>query len=135
METLFTPAVTERVRRNPEWEPCTNPARTRYPSDVSDQQWAGIAPLVSHAAPVGRPRQYALRDVVDALNYRWQTGCSWRMLPHDFPPWPTVYGYFRGWQRRGLLRPIRETLLRPRQPESSSGGGVPSLSNAAPSGT
>lgn len=97
----------------PEWPDATNPRRHRYPSDLKDGQWATIAPHIARTTDVGRPSRYDLRDVVDAINYRWQTGCVWRMLPHDFPPWATVYSHFRAWQRRGLLSRLREILLRP----------------------
>jgi transposase len=86
--------------------------RARYPSDLSERQWERVSPLIPPALPVGRPRAHRLRDVVDAINYRWETGCVWRMLPHDFPPWPTVYTYYRRWQRDGVLRQVRETLVR-----------------------
>ncbi len=95
------------------WPDSTNPRRHRYPSDLKDGQWATIAPHIARTTDVGRPSRYDLRDVVDAINYRWQTGCVWRMLPHDFPPWATVYSHFRVWQRRGLLSRLREILLRP----------------------
>jgi transposase len=95
------------------WPMNSNPLRPKYPSDLNDQQWSVISPVLKRTTTVGRPRQHELRDVLDAINYRWQTGCVWRMLPHDFPPWATVYSYFRDWQRRGVLRHIRETLLRP----------------------
>jgi transposase len=86
--------------------------RRRYPSDLSERQWDLVSGLLTKSEPtVGRPRQYPLRDVVDAVNYRWETGCVWRMLPHDFPPWATVYRYFRYWQRRGLLAPLRAAAL------------------------
>lgn len=117
---------TQRVaRRSPHWPTANHPDRPRYPSDISDQQWAGLASLVEHPPGVGRPRQYETRQIVDALNYRWETGCSWRMLPHDFPPWPTVYGHFRNWQRRGVLRRIREVLLLKPRPQAAAGGQTP----------
>jgi putative transposase len=49
--------------------------------------------------------------VVNAVNYRWTTGCAWRMLPHDFPPWETVYTYFRDWRRNGTLPELRTICL------------------------
>jgi transposase len=82
--------------------------RRRYPSDLTDGQWARLSPLI---VPTCCPRSHRLRDIVDALNYRWETGCSWRMLPHDLPRWRTVYGYFRLWERLGLMRPIHEIAL------------------------
>jgi transposase len=55
-----------------------------------------------------------MRRVLDAVNYRWCTGCSWRMLPHDFGPWQTVYRHFRKWQNAGLLSSIRDVVLQRR---------------------
>lgn len=90
-----------------------SPARRRYPSDLSDERWQAVSALVPPPKAVGRPRERAVREIVDAINYHWETGCAWRMLPHDFPPWGTVYAYFRKWQRLGVLKPVRDELLRP----------------------
>lgn len=87
--------------------------RRRYPSDLSDDRWLAISALMPPPKAVGRPRARAVREIVDAINYHWETGCAWRMLPHDFPPWGTVYAYFRKWRRLGVLQPVREELLRP----------------------
>lgn len=86
--------------------------RRDYPSDLTDRQWRRISPLVEGPRPgTGRPRETELREVVNALNYRWETGCAWRMLPHDFPPWGTIYTYARQWERDGRLPEIRDALL------------------------
>ena len=61
-----------------------------YPSDVTDAEWACIAPLLPAAKPGGRPRTTELRAVLNALFYQQRTGCQWRYLPQEFPPWPTV---------------------------------------------
>lgn len=91
-----------------------NPERRAYPSDPDDLQWRRLRALLPQPpAGLGRPRATDLRDIVAAINYRWATGCSWRMLPHDFPPWATVYAYFRRWERAGILPNLREILLRP----------------------
>jgi transposase len=119
----------------PDWPASTNPRRHRYPSDLKDGQWATIAPHIARTTEVGRPSRYDLRDVVDAINYRWQTGCVWRMLPHDFPPWATVYSHFRAWQRRGLLSRLREILLRPCReplPMRESVARTPAAASCAP---
>jgi putative transposase len=68
-----------------------------YPTDLTDEQWAVLEPLLPNAKPGGRPRKTNLRAVVNALLYLNRTGCQWRMLPRDFPPWKTVYNYFRAW--------------------------------------
>lgn len=87
--------------------------RRRYPSDLPDDRWQTVASLIPQSKKLGRPRARALREIVDAINYHWETGCAWRMLPHDFPPWGTVYAYFRKWRRMGVLKPVRDKLLRP----------------------
>lgn len=69
--------------------------RKPYPSDLTDEQWALIEPLIPKAWPGGRPRKADMREVVNALMYRTREGCTWRALPHDFPPWKTVYNYFQ----------------------------------------
>jgi putative transposase len=87
--------------------------RRHYPSDLTDRQWRKVHPLLPPPPPqTGRPRSTNLRDVLSAINYRWTTGCAWRMLPHDFPPWGTVYTYFRHWGRSGVLPEVRAQLLR-----------------------
>ena len=85
--------------------------RPPYPSDVSDHQWREIAPLLYDRRPQVRGPSTPLREVANGINYRWTTGCVWRMLPHDFPPWQTVYFYFRRWLRDGRLLRLREVLL------------------------
>lgn len=87
--------------------------RRRYPSDLSERKWTAIAPLVPPERELGRPRSADVREIVNAINYRWETGCAWRMLPHDYPPWPTVYTYFRQWRRTGVLRQLRDAIVRP----------------------
>ena len=76
-----------------------------YASDVTDREWALIAPLLPAAREGGRPRSTCLRAVIDGIFYLLQAGCQWRMLPRDFPPRSTVYGYFRACpERRGFGR-------------------------------
>jgi len=74
----------------------------RYPSDLTGAQWALVAPHIPPAKSGGRPRTSGVRAVLDAIIYLLRTGCQWRQLPCDFPPWPTVYGYFRGWRMAGV---------------------------------
>lgn len=93
--------------------PSASPMRRRYPSDLPDDRWQAVSVLIPPAKLVGRPRERAVREIVDAINYHWETGCAWRMLPHDFPPWGTVYAYYRKWRRLGVLKPVRDELLRP----------------------
>jgi putative transposase len=81
-----------------------------YPSDLTDARWAIIEPLLPADRPLGRPRKTGLRDVIDAICYRNRNGCIWRALPHDFPPWRTVYNYFARWARDGTWRAIHDAL-------------------------
>jgi putative transposase len=87
-------------------------ARTHYPSDLSDLQWDNIEHLISKPpkGPGGRPRRYELRDLLDAMFYMARSGCSWRMLPHDFPPWKVVSYYFYTWRDAGLFEEIHAIL-------------------------
>lgn len=81
-----------------------------YAGDVTDREWALISPLLPGAKPGGRPRVTCLRRVVDAIFYLLQTGCQWRMLPRDFPPRSTVYGYFRRWRDDGTWARVHDAL-------------------------
>ncbi len=100
----------------------------RYASDVTDAEWALIEPHMPAAKPLGRPRDTELRDVVDAILYIARTGCQWRMLPKDFPPFTTVQGYFYDWRDNGLFEKINfELLLQTREAagrEASPSAGV-----------
>ncbi len=101
--------------------------RKAYPSDLIDIEWQRIQPLVPPAKPGGRKRTRDLREVLDAIFYLLRSGCAWRMLPHDFPPWQTVYHYFSQWRRDGTWQKINDTLRREvreqagRQAEPSAG--------------
>src|ERR1700752_2633242 len=83
----------------------------KYPSDVTDQQWALIRDLIP-VYPGGRPRKTNLRDVVDAVFYVLRPGCQWRFLPKDFPPKSTVWRYFDEWRKNGTLDTIHDLLHR-----------------------
>ncbi len=83
-----------------------------YASDVTDRGWALIAPLLPAPRPGGRPRTICLRRVVNAIFYLLQAGCQWRMLPRDFPPRSTVYGYFRAWIAAGVWAHVHDVLYR-----------------------
>ena len=86
-------------------------AGLRYPSDLTDAEWALIAPLLPPARPGGRPRTTDLREVVNAILYLASSGCQWRMLPKDFPPLSTVQGYFYAWRNIGLWRSVNHLLV------------------------
>jgi putative transposase len=83
-----------------------------YTSDLTDQQWSAVKGLLPNAKPGGRPRTTDLRDVIDAILYLLKTGCQWRNLPSEFPPWETVYTYFRNWSRDGTVKRIRQRLVK-----------------------
>jgi putative transposase len=84
--------------------------RKPYPSDLTDKQWALIEPLIPPALPGGRPRAVDMRRILDALFYRTREGCTWRALPHDFPPWKTVYNYFQNFTQDGTWQTLLDTL-------------------------
>ena len=73
-----------------------------YPSDMSDEQWAIMEPLLPVNTGAGRPTETDLRAVMDAIFYRTRTGCQWRYLPKSYPPTGTVYYYFRKWAKDGV---------------------------------
>jgi len=89
-----------------------SPARAVYPSDLTDAQWRRIARLFPKPHPLGRgrPRKAPYREIVNAVLYVLRTGCAWRLLPHDFPHWKTVYTYFRLWRLSGLLEKMHDRL-------------------------
>ena len=96
---------TETTRRKYERE------GRRYASDLADAEWGLIEPHMPAAKPLGRPREIELRAVLDAILYIARTGCQWRMLPKDFPPFTTVQGYFDDWRDDGLFEKINFALL------------------------
>jgi putative transposase len=81
-----------------------------YTADLTDAQWERLAPLIPPAKPGGRPRSVNMRAIVNAIFYRTKTGCQWRNLPHDLPPWGTVAGYYRLWRRSGVWEAIHDAL-------------------------
>jgi putative transposase len=87
-------------------------SRVRYPSDLTDAQWALVAaamPPATHGRS-GRPRKHPLREVWNAVFYLTRNGCSWRALPHDFPPWNIVWDHFRRWRQNGTLEQVHAAL-------------------------
>ena len=87
-------------------------ARRGYPTDLTDAQWAVLEPLLPAARTRGRPRRTDLRAVVDAILYLLRTGCQWRLIPSDFPPWSTVWWYFRRWRQDGAWAKVHRALHR-----------------------
>ena len=84
--------------------------RQPYPTDLSDQEWDVITHLVPDAKPGGRPEAYPKREILNAIFYLLRSGCSWRMLPHDLPPWRIVYHYFRQWRLDGTWELMHDLL-------------------------
>ena len=81
-----------------------------YPTDVTDDQWSAVEALIPPEVGGGRHRETDVRAVVNAVFYRLRSGCSWRMLPKDFPPFQTVYEYYRNWRRAGTVEKIHDAL-------------------------
>ena len=99
-----------------------------YASDLTDAEWAVLAPLLPPESPIGRPRLHSPRTILNAIFYQLRTGGAWRFLPQEWPPWQTVYSYLRRWRRDGtwerIHRLLREALRlrlgRDRQPSAGS---------------
>ncbi len=85
-------------------------SREPYSSDLTDAQWERIARLIPPAKPGGHPRTVDIRANLNAIFYRTKTGCQWRNLPHDLPPWSTAAGYYRIWRRSGAWETIHDAL-------------------------
>lgn len=94
--------IQNRARYNRDW--------LRYPSDVTDEEWAEIAQLIPPARRGGRKRTVNIREVFNGLMYVLSAGCQWRALPKEFPPRSTVFDYFGLWQADGTLRRIHSAL-------------------------
>src|ERR1700738_5506058 len=119
------------------WTEITRPKYERkglgYSNDLSDPEWAMIEPRLPQRNRLGRPQKTELRKVVNALLYMVRTGCQWRQLPREFPPYTTVQHYFYAWRDSGVLEGINfELLLQAREAArrepSPSGGAIDSQS-------
>jgi putative transposase len=103
--------------------------RARYLTDLTDAEWALVAPHLPTPEPGrgGRPRIHSLREIVNAIFHIVRSGCAWRLLPREFPPWQTVYHYFRAWRLDGTWARLHAALRRRlrvklrRDPEPSAG--------------
>lgn len=82
-----------------------------YDSDLTDEEWQRIEPLLPLAKSLGKHREVSLRDILNAIFYRADNGIKWRNLPCDFPVWQTVYGYYRLWVRLGIWEQINTALV------------------------
>ncbi len=83
----------------------------KYPTDLTDEQWAVLAPLLRRLPGRGRPTRVDLRAVVNALLYQARTGCQWRLLPQDFPDWQAVRYYFDKWGVDGTWEEVNRRLV------------------------
>jgi transposase len=109
----------------------------RYPSDLTDEEWDRVAPFLPPPAKKGRKPEVDLREVLNAIRYMARSGGGWRMLPKDFPPWQTVYWWFRRFVRLFLFRTIHDVALmidreRSGRAASPTGGVIDSQSVKAP---
>jgi putative transposase len=84
--------------------------RKPYPTDLTDEQWERLAPYVPAAKPGGRPRRVDIREILNGIWYVLRAGCAWRLLPHDLPPWPTVYSYVRRWRLDGTWQRLHDRI-------------------------
>ncbi|WP_215618320.1 IS5 family transposase [Leptothoe kymatousa] len=86
--------------------------RLPYPSDLSDDEWDLVEPLIPVHQGAGHPREVNLREIVNAILYWADNGIKWRAMPHDLPNWSTVYDYYRRWVKIGLWEQINERLVK-----------------------
>src|SRR5919106_2931230 len=84
--------------------------RALYLTDITDREWLQIASGIPVAKGKGRPRQHSLRELCNAIFYIVRSGCAWRLLPHDFPPWKTIHHYFRAWRIDGTWQRLHAAL-------------------------
>ena len=92
--------------------------RAAYPNDLTDAEWNVLFPLLPQASPIGRPRKWSLREILDGIFYVLRGGIAWRSMPHDLPPWQTIYHYHRLWRLRGVweaLHTVLRELVRQRE--------------------
>jgi len=84
--------------------------RQPYPSDLTDAQWEALQEAVPKPKKPGRPPKYPRREIWNAIFYQDRTGCQWRALPHDLPPWNLVWEHFSRWRDRGLIQRVHDAL-------------------------
>ena len=83
---------------------------TTYPTDLTDVQWENLLPYLPEPSPLGRPLKWEMRSIINAIFYIVKSGCQWRMLPDQMPPWQTVYSHFRKWKIDGTWFMIHQAL-------------------------
>ena len=81
-----------------------------YPSDLTDEEWAILTPLITPGKQAGHPQVLELRRIVDAVFYLLRTGCQWRALPHEFPSWPSVFYHYAKWRHQDTWERINTSL-------------------------
>ncbi len=84
--------------------------RLPYTTDLTDEEWQILKPLLPPEKSGGRPRKYALREVINGIQYVLRSGCAWRLMPHDLPQWQTAYQTFRAWRQDGTWLRIHDQL-------------------------
>ena len=84
--------------------------RRAYQTDLSDAEWTLIEPHLPAPRAPGRPRVHPLREILNAIFYVVRSGCAWRLVPHEFPPWQTVYHYWRAWRLDGMWERLHTRL-------------------------
>ena len=84
--------------------------RKSYPTDLTDKQWNILEQLIPASKTGGRPRAVDMREIINAIFYILASGCAWRLMPHDFPAWSTVYYYFRIWRIEGVWQQFNQAL-------------------------
>jgi putative transposase len=84
--------------------------RLAYITDLTDEEWQILAPLLPPEKAGGRPRKYPIREVINGIQYVLRGGCAWRLMPHDLPQWQTAYQTWRAWRRDGTWVRIHDQL-------------------------
>jgi putative transposase len=84
--------------------------RLSYTTDLTDEEWQILVPLLPQEKTGGRPRKYPLREVLNGIQYVLRAGCAWRLMPHDLPHWQTAYQAFRAWRHDGTWLRIHDQL-------------------------
>jgi putative transposase len=85
-----------------------NPIRKPYPSDLSDSEWEILKQVLPQAKGFGHPVEVDFREILNGIFYVQRTGCQWEMMPHELPPYSTVYRYFQKWQRKGIWQQMHD---------------------------
>src|SRR5688572_5670722 len=90
----------------------SNQTRNSYPTDLTDKQWKRLDPILARlgVGQRGRPSEYGYREMISAILYVVRSGCAWRLLPNDLPPWKAVYGQFRRWVKAGIWAALHDEL-------------------------